>query len=98
MEIKLFTPDLRKQVLSLFAEEYGASVEAFGRIFDALYLHPVQQGKCILLVAMDQKEVAGFQSYMYWPFKSNKGRVYDAYQSGNSIVGRKHRGNSDLVL
>jgi hypothetical protein len=92
MEIRHYTPELKREVLSLFSEEYGVTIEAFGKIFDALYNHPVQEGKCILLVAIDQNEVAGFQSYMYWPYASSEGKMYNAYQSGNSIVGKKHRG------
>ena len=83
---------MRQEVLGLFSEEYGMTAESFGKIFDALYEHPIQQDICIRLVAMDNGAIAGFQSYMYWPYKGPDGRRYKSFQSGNSIVGKRHRG------
>lgn len=83
---------MRSEVLQLFCEEYGVSEESFGPVFDAMYNHPIQRNKCIRIVAIENGEIAGFQSYMYWPYSGPNGAGYNSFQSGNSIVGRNHRG------
>lgn len=92
MEIVHYEASMRDDVLELFSEEYGMTSESFGKIFDALYEHPIQRERCIRLVAAENGTVAGFQSYMYWPYKSENGTHFKSFQSGNSIVGKNFRG------
>jgi hypothetical protein len=51
----------------------------------------IQKDRCIRIVALDNKKVIGFQSFFYWPYKY-KSKVYNSYQSGNSIVHENYRG------
>lgn len=93
MEISItwYTDDLRSQVIALFAAEYGVDPAAFNQLFERFYFHPFQKNKCLLVVAMDGKTVAGFQSFFYWPYFF-EGKKYNSFQSGNSLVNPAYRG------
>jgi len=82
---------MRPQVVALFDHEYGTGEETFNSLFGAFYEHPFQADKCIRIVALDDKKVAGFQSFFYWPVKDH-GKELAAYQSGNSLVHPEYRG------
>lgn len=59
----LYTDDLRSQLIELFAHEYNVDPTAFGKLFERFYFHSFQKNKCLLVVAMEGKTVAGFQSF-----------------------------------
>jgi GNAT superfamily N-acetyltransferase len=91
MDIDLYEDWMRPQILKLFANEYGISEEEFSSIFDNFYDHPYQKGKCIRIIAKEDKTVIGFQSFFYWPYTC-EGTRYNVFQSGNSLVHPDHRG------
>lgn len=91
IEITRYEDWMRDQVIQLFVSEYKVSGEAFGRLFDQFYFHPFQKDKCILIAAIDDKKVAGFQSFFFWPY-TNGARSFNSYQSGNSLIHPDYRG------
>ncbi len=82
---------MKDQVISMFENEYQVERSHFERLFDQFYFQPYQQDKCILVVAVDDKKVAGFQSFFYWPYVQGNNR-YNSFQSGNSLVHPDYRG------
>lgn len=91
MEIKLYEPWMKYQVYKMFCEQYGRSEEEVAYTMEQFYEHPFQKEKCIRLVALDGDKVVGFQSLFYWPYYKN-GKVYNSFQSGNSLVHPDYRG------
>src|SRR5689334_1140363 len=93
MEITITTyaPWMRDQVAELFSLQYGFNKEEFARKMDRFYDHPFQKDRCIRVVALDGEKVAGFQSFFYWPY-AFKGKTFNSYQSGNSLVHPDYRG------
>lgn len=91
LDIKLYEPWMGKQVSSLFAAQYGVDPAEFGKQMEHFYEHPFQKKECIRIVAMSGEQVAGFQTFFYWPYQW-KGRSFRSFQSGNSLVHPEHRG------
>lgn len=91
IEITRYNDSMRPQVIKLFEDQYGSDPVEFEKLFRNFYFHPFQKDKCLLVVALDGTTVAGFQSFFYWPYSYN-GKVYNSFQSGNSIVHPSYRG------
>lgn len=91
MEIKLYEPWMREQVVALFALEYGVQPSDFEQLFLAFYEHPFQLEHGVRIVAVEGEKVGGFQSFFYWPVQHN-GRTLYTLQSGNSLVHPDFRG------
>ncbi|MGZ4037864.1 MAG: N-acetyltransferase family protein, partial [Bacteroidia bacterium] len=82
---------MREQVIQLFVSEYKVDAASFRELFESFYFHPFQKNKCILIAAVDDKTVAGFQSFFFWPYADGK-RTYASFQSGNSLIHPDYRG------
>ncbi|MES1181687.1 MAG: GNAT family N-acetyltransferase [Flavobacterium sp.] len=91
MKIQKYEDWMRPQVVALFDLEYSTGEEQFDSLFRAFYEHPFQVEKCIRIVAVEGEQVAGFQSFFYWPLMI-KGVEVKSYQSGNSLVHPDFRG------
>jgi GNAT superfamily N-acetyltransferase len=91
MDIKLYENWMQPQVTRLFSLQYERNEEEVAVTMQQFYEHPFQQQKCIRLVAMEGDLVIGFQSLFYWPYERN-GKVYNSFQSGNSLVHPGYRG------
>lgn len=91
MEIKLYESWMQDQVVSLFVKEYNVDYKLFESFFSKFYESPFQSGKSIRIVALDNKTVAGFQSFFYWPYQYGY-VIFNSYQSGNSLVHENYRG------
>ncbi len=91
MNYSLYKPWMHDQIINLFVAQYNVAFDEFAIKFKEFYFHPFQQNKAIMLVALDGGTVAGFQSFFYWPMEVG-GSQLNAYQSGNSIVNPKYRG------
>ena len=91
MEFCLYEPWMHDQVINLFVTQYNVTFNDFAKKFKDFYFHPFQRDKAIMLVALEGKEVAGFQSFFYWPMCLDS-KEFNVYQSGNSIVNPKYRG------
>lgn len=91
MEIALYQPWMRSQIVALFAMEYGVSAEEFEHTFVAFYEHTFQQGHGVRIVALEGEKVGGFQSFFFWPVTGPNGRLR-VLQSGNSLVHPDFRG------
>jgi GNAT superfamily N-acetyltransferase len=89
--IRDYDASLFQQVIQLFVSEYGVEEKSFGEYFKTFYEHPFQKERCIRAVAMDGQKVAGFQTFFFWPYIS-KGKEYNSFQSGNSLVHPDYRG------
>jgi GNAT superfamily N-acetyltransferase len=79
------------QVIALFCAWYGGRSEERVRNFVQFYDHPFQRNRAIRLVAMDGEKVAGFQSFIYWPYQFGEKR-FATFQSGASLVASDYRG------
>jgi hypothetical protein len=90
MTIQKYEDWMRPQVIALFDLEYGSG-SAFDNLFKSFYEHPFQVQRCIRIVALEGEQVAGFQSFFYWPVVI-QGKQLKAYQSGNSLVHPDFRG------
>lgn len=88
---------MKKDVIKLFIEEYNLNFDNYNKKFERLYEDEFQKDKCIRVVAIVDKKIIGFQSYFYWPYKSDN-KNYNSYQSGNSIVSKKFRGKGIFGL
>lgn len=88
---------MKTDVIKLFSEEYNLNFEYFKNKFEKLYEDDFQKDKCIRVVAIINRKIVGFQSYFYWPYKSDE-KNYNSYQSGNSIVSKKFRGKGIFGL
>jgi GNAT superfamily N-acetyltransferase len=82
---------MKEDVIEMFNIQYDFSDNEFADTFEKFYEHDFQKDRCIRIVALDNKKVIGFQSFFYWPYKY-KSKVYNSYQSGNSIVHENYRG------
>lgn len=93
MEIVItwYDDSMRSQVISMFEKEYQLESNSFKSLFSKFYFYPFQKDRCLLIVAMDGKTVAGFQSFFYWPYVVS-GKKINSFQSGNSIVHPDYRG------
>jgi|LakMenE01Jun11ns_1017448.scaffolds.fasta_scaffold9934758_2 GNAT superfamily N-acetyltransferase len=89
--IRDYDASLFQQVIQLFVMEYGVEEKSFGEYFRTFYEHPFQKERCIRAVAMDGQKLAGFQTFFFWPYLY-KGKEYNSYQSGNSLVHPDYRG------
>lgn len=91
LQVQLYEDWMKEMVSQLFIQEYKMELNAFVRLFENFYEHPYQSKKSIRIVALDGKQVVGFQSFFYWPYEHN-GKTINAYQSGNSLVHPEYRG------
>lgn len=89
--ITLYEDWMKSQVSILFENEYGIKKDDFENLMFKLYEHPIQLGKSIRLVALEDKKVVGFQSFFFWPYIF-KGKSYNSFQSGNSLTHPDYRG------
>ena len=92
MEVIPYKDWMFEQVIQLFVEEYGVDSNEFKSEFNGLYSHTFQKNKAFRIAVIDQDEVMGYTSFLYWPIRSSKKQILESYQSGNTIVGRNHRG------
>jgi hypothetical protein len=81
---------MKDQVIEMFCAEYGNEKQQFADYFDLFY-SGFQENKAIRLVILDDKIVAGFVSFSYWPYIVN-GKVANSYQCGNVIISKNYRG------
>ena len=91
MTIQKYEDWMRPQVVALFDMEYATGSEQFDALFGHFYEQEFQATRCIRIVALDDKRVAGFQSFFYWPVVMG-GKELQSYQSGNSLVHPDYRG------
>lgn len=82
---------MKNQVVELFCKEYGDDPKEFLTFFTQFYEGEYQKNKAIKIVALDNDKVVGFQSFFYWPYKTQD-KVYNSLQSGNSLVHPDSRG------
>ena len=80
-----------EQVAQMFENQYGIKASEFEKLMLDFYEHPFQKDKCIRVVANEGDKIIGFQSFFYWPYLKN-GKIYNSYQSGNSLVHPDYRG------
>jgi hypothetical protein len=85
-----YEPWMKDQVVDMFCEQYGNTREQFSDYFDKFY-EGFQKNKAIRLVILQEKQVAGFVSFSYWPYRVN-GRTFHSYQCGNVIISKDFRG------
>ena len=86
-----------KDVIKLFSEEYNLNFDNYKKNLNDFMKMNFKKDKCIRVVAIIDKKIIGFQSYFYWPYKSDN-KIYNSYQSGNSIVSKKFRGKGIFGL
>jgi len=91
MEIKLYEEWMQPQVNKLFSLQYGRTEEEVAYTMEKFYNHSFEKEKCIRIVSMDGDKVVGFQSLFFWPYSKN-GKLYNSFQSGNSLVHPEYRG------
>jgi GNAT superfamily N-acetyltransferase len=91
MQVQKYEDWMKPQIVELFNREYGIKDGSFETLFNQFYEHSFQKEKCIRIVSLDGKIVAGFQSFFYWPISMN-GKLVLTYQSGNSLVHPGYRG------
>ena len=88
---------MKGDVIKLFRDEYNIDEKKFEKKFGKLYDEKFQKERCIRIVALNNQEIIGFQSYFYWPYKNGK-ITYNSFQSGNSIVSKYYRGQGIFGL
>jgi hypothetical protein len=81
---------MKNQVVDMFCEEYGNDKHQFVEYFDRFY-SSYQQDRAIRLVILEERVVAGFVSFSYWPYFVN-GQRTNSYQCGNVIINKNYRG------
>lgn len=91
VSIEFYEDWMKQQVVDLFCMEYGNDSDDFLTFFTKFYEGEFQKDKAIKIVAIDNDKVVGFQSFFYWPYKSQES-VYNSFQSGNSLVHPNNRG------
>lgn len=91
MEIKPYEPWMLPQIAEMFSHQYKVTTQEFTSLFINFYDHDYQKHDCIRVVAVEGETVCGFQSFFLWPYKF-QGKVYRAFQSGNSLVHPHFRG------
>ncbi|MFZ6665280.1 GNAT family N-acetyltransferase [Cytophagales bacterium SYC-11] len=82
---------MKEQVFDLFLKQYPEQINTFPRFFENLYESQIYKNDSIRVVALIDKTVIGFQSFFKWPY-FYKGKEFNSFQSGNSIVSPDHRG------
>ncbi|MDC3134058.1 hypothetical protein OA958_04400 [Bacteroidota bacterium] len=97
IEIIEYQKWMKSNVIKLFTNQYNLDENQFENKFEKLYNDKFQKKKCIRIVALINKEVIGFQSYFYWPYKYGN-ITYNTFQSGNSIVNKHYRGQGVFGL
>jgi hypothetical protein len=97
IEIIEYQEWMKSSVLKLFRNQYNLDENQFENKFEKLYDDEFQKKKCIRIVALNNKEIIGFQSYFYWPYKNGEIK-YNSFQSGNSIVSKLYRGKGVFGL
>lgn len=88
--IEPYSPIYKNAVIELICNEYGYNKQIYADYFEAFY-DKKYQDKSILIIALDNNKVIGFQSFFYWPYILNK-KKYNSFQSGNSIIDGSYRG------
>jgi hypothetical protein len=91
MTIQKYEDWMRPQVVALFDLEYATGEAQFETLFGQFSEQEFQRTRCIRIVALDGQQVAGFQSFFYWPVVID-GKEVQSYQSGNSLVHPNYRG------
>jgi len=91
MEFTLYEPWMHEQIINLFVSQYNVPYNNFDKNFKNFYFHSFQKEKAIMIVAIDGKTIAGFQSFFYWPM-TLESKNFTVYQSGNSLVNPAYRG------
>ncbi len=91
MLITQYEPWMKEQVFDLFLKQYPEQINTFPRFFENLYDSQFYKNDSIRVVALIDKTVIGFQSFFKWPFYY-KGKEFNSFQSGNSLVSPDHRG------
>lgn len=97
IEITEYQKWMKSNVIRLFINQYKLDANQFQNKFEKLYEDKFQNKRCIRIVALCNKEIIGFQSYFYWPYKNGK-ITYNSFQSGNSIVSENYRGQGVFGL
>lgn len=88
--ITYYKDEMRDEVINLNCKHYGYKKNEYELFFNSFY-NNLYQEKAILIVALDENKVIGFQSFFYWPYLKN-GQQFNSYQSGSSIVDSNYRG------
>ena len=91
LQIKPYESWMEKDVIEMFNFQYNFKANEFAKTFENFYEHDFQKSKGLRIVALDNNKVVGFQSFFFWPYQF-KNKVYNSYQSGNSIVHQDYRG------
>lgn len=91
MLITQYEPWMKEQVFDLFLKQYPEQINTFPRFFENLYDSQFYKNDSIRVVALIDKTVIGFQSFFKWPYYY-KGKEFNSFQSGNSLVSPDHRG------
>ena len=81
---------MKSQVIELICKEYSYNERNYSKYFTSFYDNEFQN-KAIMIVALDEEKIVGFQSFFYWPYIQN-GKQFNSFQSGNSIVDKNYRG------
>jgi len=85
-----YEPWMKDQVVEMFCAEYGNEKQQFNNYYDHFY-SGFQEKRAIRLVIMEDKIVAGFVSFSYWPYLVN-GISKNSFQCGNVIINKAYRG------
>lgn len=91
MKVSLFEDKMKNQVIDLFVSEYKVDRADFSDYFEKFYHGNFQIKKSLMLVAIEEVKVVGFQTFFYWPYHKNN-ITYNSLQSGNSIIHVDYRG------
>lgn len=92
MEIVKFEPWMNEQVINLFVDEYDEQIDKLKLHLNYQYEHSFQLNRCVRMAAIEDGEVVGFTSFLYWPIIKNERENYQSFQCGNVIVSKNHRG------
>lgn len=90
ISVTYYKEEMKGEVINLICNQYGYKKEEYELFFNSFYANLFQKN-AILIVALDENKVIGFQSFFYWPYTKN-GKKFNSYQSGNSIVDGNYRG------
>jgi len=91
MRVQLYDPSWKERVIRLTLHEYPFMESWFIKRFDALYEHPIQQGRHRILLATEGDALAGMVSYIHWPL-SGAGEGCRSYQILGVLVSPDFRG------
>ncbi|MBU6323854.1 MAG: GNAT family N-acetyltransferase [Bacteroidetes bacterium] len=91
MRVQLYDPSWKERVIRLTLHEYPFMESWFNRRFEALYEHPLQEGRCRILLATEGEALAGMVSYVYWPLEGT-GKNCRSYQILGVLVSPDFRG------